>query len=118
MRIASDATLVQQASKVVEVLKQQASKVPPEFRDKVVARELSDFTEKAAEVARINAQSRSAVDEKRKARNALRQTLKRVRGAVKMVYGDDSPEFAMVGGVRLSERKPRSKKAEVEKKAA
>ena len=31
---------------------------------------------------------------------------KRVRNAVKGLYGDDSSEYEMVGGKRISERKP------------
>lgn len=32
--------------------------------------------------------------------------VKRVRTEVKAIYGDDSSEYEMVGGTRLSERKP------------
>ena len=32
-------------------------------------------------------------------------TVKRVRAAVKSIYGDDSAEYGMVGGTRLSQRK-------------
>jgi len=32
--------------------------------------------------------------------------VKRVRTGVKGQYGDDSPQYEMVGGTRLSERKP------------
>lgn len=35
--------------------------------------------------------------------------VKRVRTGVKGIYGDDSSEYEMVGGTRLSERKPRSR---------
>ena len=35
---------------------------------------------------------------------------KRVRNAVKGLYGDDSSEYEMVGGKRLSERKPPTRK--------
>ena len=36
--------------------------------------------------------------------------VKRLRAAVKGIYGDDSSEYEMAGGTRLSERKPRSRK--------
>jgi len=32
-------------------------------------------------------------------------TVKRVRAGVKAIYGDDSSQYEMVGGTRLSERK-------------
>jgi len=36
--------------------------------------------------------------------------VKRVRNAVKGIYGDDSSQYEMIGGTRLSERKPRTRK--------
>ena len=35
----------------------------------------------------------------------LRDTVKRVRNRGKATYGDDSPEYEMIGGTRVSERK-------------
>lgn len=45
---------------------------------------------------------------------ALWDKLKRLHSGVKAIYGDDSSEYEMVGGKRLSDRKPvgRRKKAE------
>jgi len=37
--------------------------------------------------------------------------VKRVRNGVKANYGDDSSQYEMVGGTRLSERKPSTRKA-------
>ncbi|MBL8080871.1 MAG: hypothetical protein JNM55_23060 [Anaerolineales bacterium] len=37
--------------------------------------------------------------------------VKRVRSSVKGIYGDDSSQYEMVGGTRLSERKPPKRKA-------
>jgi hypothetical protein len=34
----------------------------------------------------------------------------RLRAGIKAIYGDDSSEYEMVGGTRLSERKPRSRR--------
>ena len=36
--------------------------------------------------------------------------VKRFRAGVKATYGDDSQQFEMVGGTRISERKPRARK--------
>ena len=42
--------------------------------------------------------------------NSLWDKVKRLRNGVKAIYGDDSQQFEMVGGTRISERKPRSRK--------
>ncbi len=42
-----------------------------------------------------------------------RPNVKRVRSAVKGIYGDDSSEYEMVGGTRKSERKRPVRKTEV-----
>ena len=39
--------------------------------------------------------------------------VKRLRAGVKGIYGDDSSEYEMAGGTRLSERKPRTRKKSV-----
>ena len=41
---------------------------------------------------------------------ALWDKVKRVRASVKGAYGDDSSQYELVGGTRLSERKPRTRK--------
>ena len=41
---------------------------------------------------------------------SLWDKVKRVRNAVKGIYGDDSSQYEMVGGIRLSERKTRTRK--------
>ena len=52
--------------------------------------------------------------EKRAARDLQLKTLwnnvKRARNSIKGSFGDDSPEYKMVGGTRLSERKPPRRK--------
>ncbi len=40
--------------------------------------------------------------------------VKRVRSAIKGIYGDDSSQYEMVGGTRLSERKKPVRKTESE----
>jgi hypothetical protein len=46
----------------------------------------------------------------RNRRDAFQQStwdkVKRVRASIKGVYGDDSPQYELVGGTRLSDRKP------------
>jgi hypothetical protein len=57
------------------------------------------------------------LNEKRMQRDALSlavwDKVKRVRSSVRGIYGDDSAQYEHVGGTRMSERKPRSRKAVV-----
>ena len=39
------------------------------------------------------------------------QEVKRIRAGIKANYGDDSQQYETVGGTRMSERKPRTRKA-------
>ena len=41
------------------------------------------------------------------------ERVKRVHSGVKGIYGDDSPEYELVGGTRKSDRKPSVRKAKV-----
>jgi hypothetical protein len=43
----------------------------------------------------------------------LWQKVKRMRAGVKAIYGDDSSQYEMAGGTRLSERKTRTRKKAV-----
>ena len=43
--------------------------------------------------------------------NGMWEKIKRVRAGVKANYGDDSQQYEMVGGTRMSERKLRTRKA-------
>jgi hypothetical protein len=43
--------------------------------------------------------------------NTIWDHVKRVRSAVKGIYGDDSPQYQMVGGTRKSDRKRPARKA-------
>jgi hypothetical protein len=40
--------------------------------------------------------------------------VKRVRTGVKSVFGDNSSEYEVIGGIRIDDRKPRSRKKEEE----
>jgi len=59
-----------------------------------------------AQITTLEAQ----LTDKRNQRDALYAAMwdkvKRVRNGVKATYGDDSSQYEMVGGTRLSERKP------------
>jgi len=42
--------------------------------------------------------------------------IKRTRNGIKGIYGDDSSQYEMIGGTRISERKPASRKPTSEKR--
>ena len=44
------------------------------------------------------------------ANNSVWDKVKRARAGIKATYGDDSSQYEMVGGTRLSERKPPTRK--------
>ena len=64
-----------------------------------------------SEMAKLEAQ----LTDKRNQRDALYTAIwdkvKRVRNGIKGIYGDDSSQYEMVGGTRLSERKSPTRKA-------
>ncbi len=64
-----------------------------------------------AEMTKLEAQ----LTDKRNQRDALYAELwnkvKRVRSGVRGIYGDDSSQYEMIGGTRLSERKSPARKA-------
>lgn len=64
-----------------------------------------------SEMVKLEAQ----LTDKRNQRDALYTTLwdkvKRVRNGMKAIYGDDSSQYEMIGGTRLSERKSPARKA-------
>jgi hypothetical protein len=72
------------------------------------------LTEARATQAQIDSLE-SQLTNLRNQRDALHLTIwnqvKRVRAGVKANFGDDSSQFEMVGGTRLSERKPPVRKA-------
>jgi hypothetical protein len=65
----------------------------------------------ASDIAKLEAQ----LTDKRNQRDALYTQIwdrvKRVRNGVKGIYGDDSSQYEMIGGIRLSERKSPTRKA-------
>jgi hypothetical protein len=73
----------------------------------------ADVTAIAPLDAEIN-KLESQLNDKRIQREALCLSLwdkvKRVRSSVRGIYGDDSAQYELVGGKRMSERKPRARR--------
>ncbi len=77
----------------------------------VLAADITAATALEADMAKLEAQ----LTDKRNQRDALYTAMwdkvKRVRSGVKANYGDDSSQYEMIGGTRLSERKAPTRKA-------
>lgn len=70
--------------------------------------------EKAAAAKNLLSKLEIQITDQRNQRDAaygeLWKKVKRMRAGVKAIYGDDSSQYEMAGGTRLSERKPRTRK--------
>ncbi len=117
MRTAKNqATLVAEVTQVGQVIPKVVAALPKDLDPKGFHAESQRLDASIATVKRLNVELKGAIGEKRGHEKAMRQLLKRVRAAVKGHFGDDSTEYALVGGTRLSERKkpvrkPRQTKA-------
>jgi hypothetical protein len=64
-----------------------------------------------SEIAQLEKLLISKRNQRSDAYSATLDKVKRMRAGVKAMYGDDSSEFELVGGTRLSERKSPTRKA-------
>ncbi len=65
-----------------------------------------------AKIQSLEAQLTDARNERDAAYTTVWDKIKRVRSAIKGIYGDDSSQYEMIGGTRLSERKRSTRKTE------
>lgn len=88
--------------------------------DKLVFGDLTTavFSSEVQHAAKVEAQMTSLENQMTDMRNQRQEAyaslwamLKRVRAGVKASFGDDSSQYEMVGGTRLSERKSPTRKA-------
>ena len=111
MSIQFPADVVSQVNAVLEAWK----KIDPngQFGDLTQSKMSADLAQNEPLLTEIGALD-AELTRARNKRDALYATLwdevKRVRNAVKGVYGEDSIEYEMVGGTRKSDRKPVSRK--------
>jgi hypothetical protein len=63
-----------------------------------------------ADIIKLEAQLTDKRNQRDAANTTLWDKVKRVRTAIKGIYGDDSSQYEMVGGTRASERKARTRK--------
>ncbi len=63
-----------------------------------------------SQIANLEAQLTSLRNQRDSLYQSIWDKVKRTRAAIKGIYGDDSSQYEMVGGTRMSERKPRTRK--------
>ena len=66
---------------------------------------ISAATMLQAQIASLETQLTDLRNQRHALNAGIWDTVKRVRAGVKAIYGDDSSQYEMVGGTRLSERK-------------
>ncbi|MCP4288414.1 MAG: hypothetical protein GY792_28970 [Gammaproteobacteria bacterium] len=99
--------MIAQAQSVLEGWKQFDPALPAigALTQTGVQAELDQAQPILAQIDALEAQLTSLRNQRDDVLNSLWDSTKRVRSAVKGIYGNDSSEYEMVGGTRLSERK-------------
>jgi len=104
--------VLEQANTVLTAINQIGKEIS--FGDVNHAMLTADVTQIGPVMSQI-IQLETQLTDVRNQRDAISQNIwdkiKRIRLGVKANYGDDSSQYEMVGGIRLSDRKPRSRKA-------
>jgi len=104
--------VIQQAQKVEQALQQ----INPGFKvgDDVSLAALQNAIGLAdanrSKISTLQAQLTDELNKRVTVNTALWDMLKRIRGGVKSAYGDNSSQYEMVGGTRLSEKKKGGRK--------
>ena len=70
-----------------------------------LAADIENTTILLSEIDKLETQLLNKANRRNELYATLWDTVKRVRAGVKAAYGDDSSEYEMVGGTRISERK-------------
>jgi hypothetical protein len=76
-----------------------------------MAKDLDAVRPLLVQIAELDAQMTDLRNKRDVIYDRLWDKVKRVRSAIKGLYGDDSSEYEMVGGTRASDRKSRTSKA-------
>jgi len=79
---------------------------------------LTQVSQNTTKINRIKAESAEAHNERKALSKDVWDKIKRVRRGIQAIYGDDSSQFDIVGGTRISDRKPNTRKATAAKSEA
>jgi hypothetical protein len=106
--------VLEQANNVLTVINQIDQGMSfGEVNHAMLAADMSQIGPVMTQIVQLESQLTDA----RNQRDAISQNIwdkvKRIRMGVKASFGDDSSQYEMVGGTRLSDRKPRSRKVAV-----
>ena len=106
--------VLEQANNVLTVINQIDQGMSfGEVNHAMLAADMSQIGPVMTQIVQLESQLTDA----RNHRDAISQNIwdkvKRIRMGVKANFGDDSSQYEMVGGTRLSDRKPRSRKVPV-----
>ena len=77
-----------------------------ELTQAVFSKDITVVNEIEAQITNLENQLTNMRNQRQTYTITLWDKVKRVRAGVKAIYGDDSSAYEMVGGTRLSERKP------------
>jgi len=72
---------------------------------------LNQVSQNTTKINRIKAESSEAHNERKALSQDVWDKIKRVRRGIQAIYGDDSSQFDIVGGTRVSDRKSNARKA-------
>jgi hypothetical protein len=72
---------------------------------------LNQVSQNTTKINRIKAESTEAHNERKALSQDIWDKIKRVRRGIQAIYGDDSSQFDIVGGTRVSDRKSNARKA-------
>jgi hypothetical protein len=75
-----------------------------------LAEDISAAAPMEAEISRLEKLLADQRDQRDILYNGIWDKVKRIRAGVKANYGDDSQQYETVGGTRMSDRKPRSRR--------
>ena len=90
----------------------QLTPVPPlgALTTATFTNDLSALTTLDLQIAGLEAQLADKRNQRETMAIRLWDRVKRIRNGIKSLFGDDSSEYEMVGGIRMSERKFRTRK--------
>jgi|SRR5579883_484039 len=104
-RRSSDISFLDTANKLLKVYPKIAEGLPKTLERKKLEDQIGSFAQALSKVQDADALRKAAVVQKRNERKQLNTFVKRVRRGVESYFGDDSAEYSLVGGKRLSQRK-------------